>query len=97
MDFLNFFRLKGITGTQEICIKIYMSLCSFKSIVPLCLVHLLKNNTRHVRAYSPDYLILYAIQDVQCNTEESPQGLERLVEVVILYSGLFNDRYAIEK
>ena len=45
MDFLNFFRLKGITGTQEICIKIYMSLCSFKSIVPLCLVHLLKNNT----------------------------------------------------
>ena len=22
-----------------------MSLCSFKSIVPLCLVHLLKNNT----------------------------------------------------
>ena len=52
-----------------------------KSIVPLCRVHWLKSNivlSEFARAYSRDYVIFfYAVQDAQCNTEESPLDWEQ--------------------
>lgn len=103
MDFLKFLPFKGdywYTRNMHKNIYVIVFLQEHRTSLPGPFIekqYRTRYCARHVRAYSADYLILYAIQDVQYNTEESPQGLERLVEFVILYSGLFNDRYAIEK